>query len=208
MAPRPARKRNEESARWTQRTKALFRELRMWYLKTFRYRLRYCGRGAYIGFGVVIRPLYGVALGEKAFVGSRSWIWSKATIGNYAMLASRCAIVGGDHRFDVPGVPCIEAGRDVNHEVIIGDDAWIGHGVIIMHGVTIGEGAVVAAGAVVTKNVESYTIVGGVPATFIRMRFTPEEIETHSRMLAQRREEIARRKKALPTSTNGPAAPS
>jgi len=30
--------------------------------------------------------------------------------------------------------------------------------------VTIGEGAVIAAGSVVTKNVEPFSIVGGVPA--------------------------------------------
>ena len=33
---------------------------------------------------------------------------------------------------------------------------------------TIGEWAVVAAGAVVTKDVEPYTVVGGVPAKFIK----------------------------------------
>ena len=41
----------------------------------------------------------------------------------------------------------------------------------------IGDGAIVAAGAVVTKDVEPYTIVGGVPAKQIRKRFTDEEIE-------------------------------
>ena len=42
--------------------------------------------------------------------------------------------------------------------------------VIVLPGVRIGRGAVVAAGAVVTRDVEPYTLVGGVPAKFIRMR--------------------------------------
>nr|WP_269465803.1 hypothetical protein [Wenyingzhuangia fucanilytica] len=37
-------------------------------------------------------------------------------------------------------------------------------------GVTIGEGAVVAAGSVVTKDVDPFTIVGGVPAKIIKKR--------------------------------------
>ena len=40
----------------------------------------------------------------------------------------------------------------------------------MLPGVTIGEGAVVAAGAVVTKDVESWTVVGGNPAKFIKKR--------------------------------------
>ena len=40
----------------------------------------------------------------------------------------------------------------------------------------IGDGAIVAARAVVTKDVEPYTIVGGVPARPIRKRFDPETI--------------------------------
>lgn len=52
--------------------------------------------------------------------------------------------------------------------VIISNDSWIGANSCILKGVTIGEGAIVAAGAVVTKNVPSYTIVGGNPAKIIR----------------------------------------
>ena len=43
-----------------------------------------------------------------------------------------------------------------------------------MAGVQVGNGAVVAAGAVVTKNVEPYTIVGGMPAKVIGRRFSEE----------------------------------
>ena len=59
--------------------------------------------------------------------------------------------------------------------VVIGNDVWIGDSAILLDGITIGDGAVVAAGAVVTKNVEPYTVVGGVPAKEIKKRF-PEDI--------------------------------
>lgn len=61
--------------------------------------------------------------------------------------------------------------------IIIGNDVWIGSRAAILRGVTIGDGAVVAQGAVVTKDVEPYTIVGGVPARPIRKRFSDKVIE-------------------------------
>ena len=54
--------------------------------------------------------------------------------------------------------------------VVIGDYAWLGSRSILLPGVKLGEGAVVAAGAVVTKNVDPFTVVGGVPAKVISKR--------------------------------------
>lgn len=59
----------------------------------------------------------------------------------------------------------------------VGNDVWIGYDAVIMAGVTIGDGAVVGTRAVVTKDVEPYSIVGGVPAKEIRKRFAPDVIE-------------------------------
>ena len=64
-----------------------------------------------------------------------------------------------------------------NRPVTIGNDVWIGANVVILPGVVIGDGAILAAGAVVNKDVEPYTIVGGVPAKQIKKRFSDEMID-------------------------------
>ena len=57
--------------------------------------------------------------------------------------------------------------------IVIGHDVWIGDRAQVLGGVTIGTGAIVAAGAIVTRDVQPYTIVGGVPARPIRQRLSP-----------------------------------
>lgn len=59
----------------------------------------------------------------------------------------------------------------------IGNDVWIGYEAVILSGVTIGDGAIIGARAVVTKDVPSYTVVGGVPAKPIRKRFDEGTIQ-------------------------------
>lgn len=66
------------------------------------------------------------------------------------------------------GLQPSERGITYPAPIIIGKNVWVGSNSTILQGVTIGDNAVVAAGAVVTKDVEPGTIVGGVPARFIK----------------------------------------
>ena len=60
--------------------------------------------------------------------------------------------------------------------VIIEDDVWLGANVVVLPNVKIGKGAIIGANAVVTKNVAPYSIMGGVPAKFIKYRFSSDDI--------------------------------
>lgn len=75
----------------------------------------------------------------------------------------------------------ITSAWDNKGNIVIGNDVWIGYDAVIMAGVTIGDGAIIGTRAVVTKDVEPYSIVGGVPAKEIRKRFSPEVIKSLGR---------------------------
>ncbi|MBQ0036654.1 MAG: CatB-related O-acetyltransferase [Firmicutes bacterium] len=62
-------------------------------------------------------------------------------------------------------------------DIIVGNDVWIGYDAIIMPGVHIGDGAIIGAKSLITKDVEPYSIVGGVPAKQIRKRFDDSTIQ-------------------------------
>ena len=116
------------------------------------------------------------------------------TIGKYCSIGAHVCLGLTQHPMDCLTThgfitqkynPRFEGMLDINDEnvvkftenelyppITIGNDVWIGYRAIIMDGVTVGDGAVVAAGAIVTKDVEPYTIVGGVPAKPIKMRFS------------------------------------
>jgi maltose O-acetyltransferase len=99
-------------------------------------------------------------INDNVFLDSRRDI----NIGNNVSISSFVKIYTLEHNID--NLTFEAQGGPVN----INDWVFIGSSAIILPNVTIGEGAVVAAGAVVTKDVEPWTVVGGVPAKFIRNR--------------------------------------
>ncbi len=126
-----------------------------------------------------------IEAGDYVFIGRKAHLYANIKIGHFVIIASNVAVVGGDHRFDMVGVPIRFTGRDGLEErlTVIEDDAWIGHGAIIIAGVKIGRGAIIGAGSVVTKDVPAYAIVAGVPARLVRYRFNEEQQKLHNESL-------------------------
>lgn len=107
-----------------------------------------------------------IEIGEDSIIGEGVVLdgRDKLIIGNHVDIASEVVIYNAQHNVRDPNFGAINA------PVVIGDYVFIGPRAIILPGVTIKKGAVVGAGAVVTKDVEEYSIVGGVPAKHIGER--------------------------------------
>ncbi|WP_319582528.1 DapH/DapD/GlmU-related protein [uncultured Pseudodesulfovibrio sp.] len=85
------------------------------------------------------------------------------TIKDGALIGHRVVMATVNHGF-------APEKRQLNYPapIVIGKNVWVGSSATILQGVTIGDDAIVAAGAVVTRDVAPGTIVGGVPARFIK----------------------------------------
>jgi len=161
----------------------LYRSSLMWF-KRLRYGLRNVHPTFFMaGKSMVAKDL---VAGPYSFMADECRICPRVKIGAYVMFGPRVVVTGSDHKFDIPGVPIIFAGRPELRETVIEADAWIGFGSVIMSGVRIGRGAIIAANSVVTKDIPAYEIYGGVPAKKIRDRFsTQSEMEIHDAMLGK-----------------------
>lgn len=138
-------------------------------------------------------------IGRGTYIGSHCQLM-KCQIGNFCSIGDKLRVGLGSH----PSAnfvsthpafysPFKQAGFTFSNEISlefkefkyihddilveIGNDVWIGYNVTILDGVKIGDGAIIAAGAVVTKDIQPYSIVGGIPAKHLKNRFNNEEIE-------------------------------
>ncbi len=111
-----------------------------------------------------------VSIGDYSGIGINARVQGPLTIGKHVMMGPDVIIYTRGHHTERTDIPMMEQGDTMAQPVIIEDDVWIGARAIILPGVTIGKGSIVGAAAVVTKDVEPYSVVGGIPAKLIKKR--------------------------------------
>lgn len=118
-------------------------------------------------------------VGDWTRVGERSLFKGNGLleIGKYGALGSELTVITSNHRATALNMSYpVHSSRGwdvpiVVDNVAIGHGVWIGDRVTVLPGVTVGHGALIAAGAVVATDVKPYSVVGGVPAKLIKLRF-------------------------------------
>ena len=127
-----------------------------------------CGKNVNIERGAVFDTA--VAIGDNSGIGIKCELYGPIIIGDNVMMGPEVVIYTSGHKIDRTDIPMMLQGSTEKEPVEIGSDVWIGRRAMIMPGVKIGNGCVIGAGAIVTKDVPSYSVVGGVPAKIIKNR--------------------------------------
>lgn len=132
-----------------------------------------------IGKGCTVETRVNFGMGKNITIGNMCQInegvyIQSGNIGNYVLIAPNASILGKFHGYDMVEIPMALQGITRDIPPTIGDDVWIGRNVVVMPGVIIGNGSIIGSNSVVTKNIEPYSIVGGVPAKLIRKRGTEQ----------------------------------
>jgi len=104
--------------------------------------------------------------GETTTIGDEAIIYNPAPIilGSHAIISQQAYLCGATHDYDDPHFPLLA------FPISIGSYAWVCARATVQPNVKMGEGAVLALGSVATKDLQPWTVYGGVPARKIKMR--------------------------------------
>lgn len=124
------------------------------------------GQQTHIYNSAVIYMPWNLSIGDQSSIGEWALIYNLGpiTIGNCTTISQRVHLCAGTHDYTDPALPLLKP------PIVIKDQAWICADAFVGPNVTVGEGAIVGARAVVSKDVESWAIMAGNPAKFIRRR--------------------------------------
>jgi putative colanic acid biosynthesis acetyltransferase WcaF len=145
-----------------------FNVWRIYLLKLFGAKIK---KGSIVHSSVIIPAPWKLCMGILSTIGPDVKLHIGYTnIGNKVTISQRTYLCSATHDHRSINMPFIFG------KIIIEDFVWIGAESFIMANTTIHEGAVVGARSAVFKDVESWSIVGGNPAKFIKKRIVIEKL--------------------------------
>ncbi len=141
----------------------LFRRYRVLLVKLF---------GAQVDWNVSLHPTaiidypWNLKMKDRASLGEHCWVYAMApiSIGKLSCIGKDVYLLTGSHNIEKSTFDL------VTKPISVGDGCWIATASTVLPNVTIGDYSVVGANSVVCKNVDSYCVVGGNPAKFIKKR--------------------------------------
>ena len=159
-------------------------------------KLGYCGKEAKIGEPNLLSDYSKVLLYDGAALDAGFTLISYS--GCFIMKKNSCTAVGltvvtGNHGREIGqwfNVSASNHSEDIEKDVIVEEDVWLGTNVTLLCGVRVGRGATVGAGAVVRTNVPPYAIVTGNPAKVVGFSLKPEEVIEHEKVLYPEKERL------------------
>lgn len=128
------------------------------------------------GIPILIPHLGGVRIGNNVEIGSNVSI-AAGTIDptelRDGVKVDDCAFIA--HNVFIDEASYIIAGAEISGSVRIGKRVWVSPEVTIINKVSIGDDALLGIGSVVTKDVQANTVVAGVPARTVKLRYAVED---------------------------------
>ena len=111
----------------------------------------------------------GITIGSNTHFAPFCVLYGPLEIGMNCAFAAHCTFASVGHGYERTDIPMVQQ-PPTSRKIVIEDDVWFGANCVVVGGVRIGQGSIIGAGAVVTKDVEPYSVMGGVPAKLIRKR--------------------------------------
>ncbi|MBE6305415.1 MAG: acyltransferase [Bacteroidales bacterium] len=119
----------------------------------------------------------------------------KLIIKRDARIAINCTVVTGNH-VRISGIP-LGVGNvyhigDIERDIIIGEECWIGVNVTLLSGAKVGRGAIIGGCSMVNKEIPPYAVAVGSPAKVIASTFSIDQIIEHEKTIYAPEERYSR----------------
>jgi putative colanic acid biosynthesis acetyltransferase WcaF len=110
---------------------------------------------------------------EAATIGEDAIVYNPKPLhmGSHAIVSQQAYVCGATHDYEDPAFPL------VSFSMSLGAYSWVCARETVQPGVNLGEGAVLALGSVATRDLEPWTVYGGVPARKIKARVMRQQDE-------------------------------